>query len=416
MDNYERELLTQALELLHRIIGHADAKEDVARLQRPLYRVVYTSEKVATALQNEKSDLGKSDDVAEQGFVEFTEQEIKQMPKQLQRIIIVNRKRCRIRKHVSGKNSTTYEIRFRSDGYEISACGKTKELAKANMLDKLKNAKPKERENAISYVFGEFALYYFEKFRKPKVAELTYKNDLARLKLHILPTFEGKPIKKITPSDCEALLNRIKAEGKGKTADEIYSLLSVIFKAAIAHGIIERNPIAIVPHEQHVHQHGKALSSEEIDLLFERIKGTQFEVVLALALYTGLRPNELKSATVQKDFVVAINSKRHKKEIVYKRIPICKRLAGFLKTVEFDLTNLSLKSEKYYSMKFPQLCPGHKLYDLRTTFYSKCKELGVAKPALKEFMGHSSGDPLEEAYSKLSDAYLLKEGKKLNKW
>lgn len=53
----------------------------------------------------------------------------------------------------------------------------------------------------------------------------------------------------------------------------------------------------------------------------------------------------------------------------------------------------------------------HKLYDLRTTFYTCCKECGVPEPAKKEFVGHSLGK-LGNAYKDLSDEYLLKDGAK----
>ena len=59
--------------------------------------------------------------------------------------------------------------------------------------------------------------------------------------------------------------------------------------------------------------------------------------------------------------------------------------------------------------------PNHKLYDLRTTFYTRCDEYGVAAPARDEFVGHSGG-ALTNAYRDLSDEYLLKEGKKLDEW
>jgi integrase len=59
--------------------------------------------------------------------------------------------------------------------------------------------------------------------------------------------------------------------------------------------------------------------------------------------------------------------------------------------------------------------PNHKLYDLRTTFYTRCDEYGVAAPARDEFVGHSSG-VLTNTYRDLSDEYLLKEGAKLNEW
>lgn len=52
------------------------------------------------------------------------------------------------------------------------------------------------------------------------------------------------------------------------------------------------------------------------------------------------------------------------------------------------------------------------LYDLRTTFYTRCEECGVAPPARDHFVGHSNGE-LNNTYSDLSDEYLLNEGKKL---
>ena len=433
MTTQERQLIQSALELLHRAIG----LDDAAKAFKPLLRFAdertfpgrsdmdtTTSpgeEKTPLAQQpqganflQETTDVGETS-AEEQGFVEFTDKEILQMPQKFRKMIIVNRKRCRMRKHPSG-NGYTYEIRYRHEGYNISACGKTIELAKANMLKKMRNAMPTNaRTTEIPTTLEDFALYYFERFRRPKIAELTYKNDVRRLKRHILPALGKKKLAKITPADCEDLIESMKAAGKGKTADELRSLLSIIFKGAIAHNIIERNPLDIVPHVQHVTKHGKALSAEEIEALFARIRGTKFEIVYALALYTGLRPNELKTATVKNGMIIAVNSKQKKKETVYKRIPICKRLAAYLDKIGGNLEKVHFFCEQYYSVRFPGFCPGHKLYDLRTTFYSRCKELGVAEPALKAYMGHSNGK-LGNSYTDLSNEYLLKEGKKLDNW
>ena len=61
--------------------------------------------------------------------------------------------------------------------------------------------------------------------------------------------------------------------------------------------------------------------------------------------------------------------------------------------------------------KFKAVLPNHILYDMRTTFYSRLKECGIADAARDEFVGHSLG-ALGNAYTDLSDEYLLKEGAK----
>ena len=56
---------------------------------------------------------------------------------------------------------------------------------------------------------------------------------------------------------------------------------------------------------------------------------------------------------------------------------------------------------------------GCSLYDLRTTFYTRCRECGVADAARDEMVGHSSG-VLADAYTDLSDAFLRREAAKIS--
>lgn len=274
----------------------------------------------------------------------------------------------------------------------------------------LKNGGPKLNKtvnvNGIPTGFKTFTLFYFEKFRKKKVASKTYEGDLSRLKNHIFSVWNNKSIKSITPCDVQEVLDHLTQQGKSKTAQELYFLLNVIFKGAIVHGILNKNPLSIVYLEKYEKKHGCALNTVELAEFKKKIAGSYCEQSFYILLYTGLRPNELASVKIDGAFIVARNSKRKNKKVEYKKIPINPVLKPFLERP------LTLSSPDYLRRIFKSIMPNHILYDLRTTFYSKCVELGVLLPALNHFIGHSSG-VLAETYTTLSDEYLLAEGEKI---
>ena len=405
----ERDLqaLHQAAQLIIDVVERQRIHNEDASERRAQFRFVQTDE--PNGQKKTPDVVGTSSENV--GFVKFDDKEILQMPKQFKNKYKINNKVVRCRHKQCGPNCWTYELRYRSDGYNITACGTTIEKAKARFLEKLKSAQ-REREYGVDVpeVFSAFAVYYFENFRKLQVSEKTYRSDMNRLRLHIIPHFGKLHLSKIRPLHCQQLITRLCEQGKTKTADEVYSLLSVIFKAAIAHSVIERNPLALVLPVKHESEHGEALTRAEEETMLSALDGTPYRSAFALALYTGLRPNEFKSARIDGEFIVAVNSKRKTRTVEYKKIPICKRLAE-----ELSAQPLYFPCVRYMRDHVKTVLPGHKLYDLRTTFYSRCDELGVAPPARDEFVGHSSG-ALTNAYRDLSDEYLLKEGRKLDTW
>lgn len=349
-------------------------------------------------------------------LLHFTYKEIKNMATTFKKVFIANGLAAHVIKKESGKNSYCYEIRYRANGYCIITSStnlqkaKEKFLAKTTPTEINKYYVGKINKVEDCRTLKEFALFFFEKHRKEKVAAQTYKCDLNRINKYIFPAFGDMNIRQITPDKCQTLIEGIQAEGKGKTADEIYSLLSIIFKGAIAYGIITKSPLAIVQIQKHVYQHGVALSKDEEKLLLTRLIEPDFKIAAAIALYTGLRPNELETAKINGDFIIAINSKRKNKKVEYKRIPIIDALRPYLKNGIPVLPTPQLLRRRVSAA-----LPNHKLYDLRTTFYTRCDEYGVSQPARDEFVGHSGG-ALTNAYRDLSDEYLLKEARKLNEW
>ena len=314
-------------------------------------------------------------------------------------------------------------MRLRPDGrieYRFTLCGVRRsvyggtveecEKARRSMKRKLskEQAAKQGQSGAVSSNFHEFAIYYFEKYRKRKVAAETFGNDLSRYNTHIRPRFGSMSLQSVTPSQCQDLLDELTAKGMTKTSNEVFSLFNGIFKMAIAHGLIDKNPLAVVIVERHERTHGTPLTKDEEKALLAGTAGTRYQVLFAVALYTGLRPNEYSTAKIEGAFIVARNSKRKGKKIEWKRIPISPMLAPYLEGV----TAFDFPTNQYMREKMKEILPNHILYDLRTTFYTRCDECGVAPPARDEFVGHSRG-VLADTYSHLSDEYLLQEGAKL---
>ena len=331
------------------------------------------------------------------------------MPKTFRKEFRTDGCTARISKRKVSKNGYTYEIRYRRNGYNVCVTDKNLERGKQRFIEKLKTAEKVVKQTTLApNTFHSFAMYHFENFRKKKVAEKTYKCDLNRYNRYLKPYFSEKQISKITSLECQCLIEDLANSGKGKTTDEIFSLLSIIFKAAIAHGVINKNPLDIVFHQKHEYTHGKALTKDEEKKLLNETAATEYQLMFAIALYTGLRPNEFESAKREGDFIVAINSKRKNRKIEYKKIPISPMLKPYIT----DVTDIHFYRLNAMRRKFNSILPNHILYDLRTTFYSRCIECGVSEIAQKLFVGHSLGQ-LGNAYTDVSDEFLINEGNKI---
>ena len=342
--------------------------------------------------------------------LEFTAQEISKMPKQFRTIFKTDGVRAHVRKRTRN-NSISYEIRFRADGYNISASGLTVAEAKVRFIQKLHDAQNGIKPTApdIPKTFDKFAMYYFENFRKRKVKSTTYAKDLVRLKKHILPVFGNMNIKDIMPQQCQKLIDDILISGKGKTAEDVFSLMNCTFKMAIKHNILQHNPLDIVIHDKHQRKHGKALTVAEEKLLLQTAE-EPYKTLFAIALYTGIRPNEYETVRITDTMIYANNSKRHNGKIETKRIPIIPMLRPYIST-ETVMPNISISNARKMIKKI--LGDDRKLYDLRTTFYTRCQMCDVAPAARDEFVGHSSGI-LTDTYTDLPNDYLIKEGLKLD--
>ncbi len=399
--------LSDDLTMLTARLMMASSKGEVLKLTNEM------SEIIGRLLEIESCSPTKKEQ-AVTGFLKFSNEEISKMPKTFKKEFRTDGCTAHITKRPSGKGTFVYEIRYRRNGYNVTASSKDLAEAKRKFIEALKTAEPIEKNAAalpVPQTFTAFAMYYFETFRRKKVKHTTMKSDMSRFNLHIKPFFKEIELKNITPKECQDLLERVEEQGKGKTSDEVYSILNQIFKSAISHGLISRNPLDIVLHIQHNKEHGTGLSHDEEYTLLSKSAGTPYQILFAVCLFAGLRPNELPSVKIEGGFIIAVNSKRKHRRVEHKKIPVIPALRSYLVGI-----NVPPKiSYEMLRIRFKKILPDHKLYDLRTTFYTRCKEYGVADAARDEFVGHSLG-AMGNAYTDLSDEYLLKEAEKLAAW
>ena len=252
------------------------------------------------------SSNNTSKQLTESSEVLFSEKEIMKMPKTFRKEFRVQGCTARVRKRESGKHTWNYEIRYRRNGYNVAASANKLDEAKTKFIEKLKVADVENKIGTkIPTNFHEFTQYYFENFRKRKVSAKTLYSDKNRYKLHIQPVLGAMEIRKIMPAHCQSIIDKLTDAQHFKAAQDTYSLMNVIFKMAIAHGIIDRNPLAVIMFIPHEREHGKALTSEEEQKLLTSLEGSPYQLMFAIALYTGLRPNEYKTAKLDGEFIVA---------------------------------------------------------------------------------------------------------------
>lgn len=329
------------------------------------------------------------------------------------------------------KNAILKEPRLHHGIYEktaqingITVCGRSSELTECEdrFLDDLAEKFFTIREgNAFrtspTMPFPEWAEIWFNQVFKPNVTESTFENEYSRYKRHILPFFGKKTLREISPLDCIQFFNKLKEKGIDRTAEGCYGNLKRIFQFAVESRLIKSSPMASVKPIKNERKNGVPLSKEEERQFLKRLKGMKYETVFILALYTGLRPCEYETAQIEGDFIIAQNRKqKNTKKIVFKKIPISPMLRPYLELIREKMpewNKLTANSAQRARWQFQELCPGHRMYDLRTTFATRCQECGVPENVVQSWMGHAPRTLLGQVYTKFSDEYLLSEGKKV---
>ena len=319
-----------------------------------------------------------------------------------------------------------YEKRARINGIDIygagSDIGRCESQFWNDLVKKLDLVGDETSEETIAekrlkrnMTFGELAEIWLNDVFRPSVVPDSFLREVARCRKHIFPVFEKKHLSDIKPLDCIRFFNELKERDLERTAESLYNTMNRIFQFAVESEILAKNPMRAMKPVKHEREHGTPLTKEEELRLLAGIKGGKYEATIVLALYTGLRPCEYETARIEGNFVVAQNRKqKNPKKVAFKRIPITPMLAPYIGLIREKMPQWKACCNELNVYKFfKNIMPNHRLYDLRTTFSTRCQECGVAEQVVQLFMGHSAKTLLGKVYTQFDDAFLIKEAEKV---
>ena len=152
-------------------------------------------------------------------------------------------------------------------------------------------------------IFSDIAEEWFKTRYATMNRPSTVRDTRGRLDKYILPAFGGRDAKNITPRDILLHVRSIQEKAPNQGA-RVRTLLSQIFRYAIAAGLVDWDPAAQVrgalpplPPEQHRATVTDAASAAALLRTIDEYKGNQIvRLGLLLLAYTFVRPSEMRCA------------------------------------------------------------------------------------------------------------------------
>ena len=326
-------------------------------------------------------------------------------------------------------------------------------------IDPRENKKLQKAQNTTNndaQKFSGFAQEWLE-FKKKKLAangtisrKSTVKQLEDYLRKDILPVLGDMPINEIKRSDVLIIQRNIEARGALHIASKCRRWLNEIFRAAVAHGIIETNPAAdldIVALPEPPEKHHPYLKMDELPaflrVLEEYPGDPQTKLGIKLLLLTGVRTIELRKAQPQQfDLeaglwnIPAENVKQlqktvrtHSNEVPPYIVPLSRQA----KEIVEHLLSIFYPWQKYlllHRSKPEQMISENTLnygiqkrlgyegkltgHGIRGTISTALNELGYPKQWIEAQLSHSDPNPVSGAYNHAQ--YIEQRREMMQEW
>ena len=376
------------------------------------------TEKIKMLLQSLFSSYGKRADFPAQetekskavsSIITFSQKEISKMDKTFRKEFIANGLVAHVIKRKRGKNAIVYEIRYRRNGFDISATSANLDEAKRRFLkmtmpDELENHRKKNyagAKNSFRFIANEWL-----EFKKDKLNSRTHKNYESYCQRYLYPVLGEMDISVIKTIDINGIMTKV----EGRVYEDLRVVLNSVFKYALASGVITHNPMLLIPFKKAERNNRRAMTEDEVKKMIERLnlpEYSDYKRTFLILLFFGLRPCELEDARFEGDFLIARNAKRKNGKIEYKKIPICNQAREML---DLNAPVEALHRTDVLNRIFKRIMEDEEVtqYFLRHTFATVCQQ--YARPDIVDiWVGDSSERLVGRVYTHFPDKFMIEQ-------
>lgn len=148
-----------------------------------------------------------------------------------------------------------------------------------------------QREDHANMPVSDYAQMWFD-LTCCGLEESTRNNYESTIRLHILPYFDGLRMRDVRPADIEFAVNHVSRSSES-VHNKTYMLLKQIFTYAYENADISENPCPLMHNGGIEPTEKEALTDQQVDTLLASVKGTSAYLFCMLAVYTGMRREEI---------------------------------------------------------------------------------------------------------------------------
>jgi integrase len=172
--------------------------------------------------------------------------------------------------------------------------GKTRK----EVYDKLQKALLEQQQGILptgpKQTVKQYLEYWLEEVHKPTIRLSSYVKYRRLIYIHILPTLGHVQLQKLSPQQVQSLYKKKSEEGLSpKMVHSIHGVLHKALGNAVRWHFLSSNICDLLTPPRLVKQEIQPLTPDQARRLVEAARGHRLEVVLVLAITTGMRRGEL---------------------------------------------------------------------------------------------------------------------------